>query len=198
MDLELLRTIFSGATLLSIGIAYFSLRATKKKQQEDSDASHDKEVIVQAKLSLEWAYEAIEIDPESNMPKANRLMWLTASRHILRYYDLRDSLKTSMYKTICAEHEEYSRHKFYLMFSNHNFMFGNYFTKSDKPDYPENIELRSAMVISVFFQWDENTEDPIDSFTVEELVSQNPYRGDLGTGIKHYKEILDSALAKLK
>ncbi|MBB1454490.1 hypothetical protein [Pseudoalteromonas sp. SG43-5] len=198
VNLELLRTIFSGATLVSVVIAYFSLRATKKKQQDDSDVAHDKEIIVQAKLSLGWAYETIEIDSESNMPKADRLMWLTSARHILRYYNLRDSLKTSMYKTICAEHEEYSRHKFYRMFSNSNFLFGSYFKKSDGSGYSENIEVRSAMVLSIFSQWNASTVDPIDSFTKEELKEQNPYRGDLGRGIQHYQEILEDELSKMK
>ena len=195
--LEAWRTIFSGVALLSIAIAFFSLRVAKYKYKEESEMSHDKEVIAQAKLSLEWAFEALEYDSELKMPKPDRLMWLTSARHILRYYELRDSLKTKIYKTICAEHEEYWRHKFYLMFSNPNFMFGSYFTDSSKPGYPENIELRSAMVLSVFSQWNETAEDPIDAISKQSLVSKEPYRGRMGQGLEHYQKILEDSLEKL-
>ncbi|OCH11433.1 hypothetical protein A6E03_19065 [Aliivibrio sp. 1S128] len=197
VNLELWRTIFAGATLFSIGIAYFSLRVTKKKQKEDLALANDKEVIAQAKLSLKWAFESLDIDDQLQMPKQDRLIWLTAARHILRYYKLRDSIKTVTYQTICAEHEEYWRHKFYLLFSNPNYMFGNYFTKSSNPIWPENIEIRSAMILSIFSQWGENTIDPIDNITIEQLIELKPYKGDIGTGIEHYQKILNEAKEQL-
>ena len=193
MDLELLRTIFAGATPISVLIAFMVLRTNKKKQNEDRDISYDKEIITQAIKSLEWGFASLTIDKSSNMPHPVRLNWLTSARHILRYNKLRDTVKTNTYKIICAEHEEYWRHKFYLLFKNNNFMFGSYFTNSDKPKYPENIELRSAMVLSIFSQWNNETSDPILELDEAALIDQKPFKGDLGTGIEHYYNILSDA-----
>jgi hypothetical protein len=191
INLEVIRTTFSALTFFSLIIAFLAFKSSKKKQREDSASSHDKEILSQCIRSLEWSYDSLSIDQITFIPAATRLNWLTSARHIMRYYKLRDSLKTETYKLICEEYEEYWRHKFYKLFQNECFMSGNYFTDNTKPEWPENIEVRSAMVLSMFSQWNTEVVDLIDELDEDSLIEKSAYQGNMGRGIESYMGILN-------
>ncbi|PMG74836.1 hypothetical protein [Vibrio lentus] len=192
LNLELIRTIIAAITLLSILIAYASFISTKAKQKEDLALAHDKEIVLQAKVSLEWAYESLELDSEG-LPNPDRISWLTSSRHILRYYLLRDCLKTKLYKTICAEHEEYWSHKFYILFSDDTFESSDYFSSPGNGKCQENIVVESAMVLSAFSNWQSEVNDPLDSVDQQDLINKKALSRKLGKGIDRYRKKLHEA-----
>lgn len=190
INLETLRTLFSGLTLVSIIIAYFTFKTNKAKNDEDKKIAKDKEVNLQATQSLEWAYEVLTQGNVNQVPEPDRLNWLTAARHIQRYYKLRGLIKTDTYKLLNAEVEEYWRHTFYRLLDRKEMANINYFTDNANQEWPENIELTSAMIISEFSQWDENIEDPIDIVEREDLINKGAFKGVFGRGLRTYSERL--------
>ena len=190
INLETLRTLFSGLTLVSIIIAYFTFKTNKAKNDEDKKIAKDKEVNLQATQSLEWAYEVLTQGNVNQVPEPDRLNWLTAARHIQRYYKLRGLIKTDTYKLLNAEVEEYWRHTFYRLLDRRKMANINYFTDNANQEWPENIELTSAMIISEFSQWDENIEDPIDIVEREDLINKGAFKGVFGRGLRTYSERL--------
>lgn len=171
----------------SIVIAYLNLLASKKKSVFDLQTQKDKEVFEQAIQSLRWAYETVTDGMENGVPDPCRLKWLTGARHISRYYKLKELLLTDTYKLICEENEEYWRHKFYVLLNQQALRVKQYYVDESNGKWPENIELKSAMIINDFANWQEYKIDPLDDINREELIKNGkPFHGECGRGIESY------------
>jgi hypothetical protein len=189
--LEVIRTLISVLTLVSIIIAYLALKTNKAKIEEDRNITKDKEIYQQAIHSLKWSYEVLTLQMENLVPQPNRLNWLTAARHIQRYYKLKALIKTDTYKLLNEEIEEYWRHSFYQLLDNQTMDNKSYFMAKDDQQWPENIEITSAMIISEFSQWDESIEDPINTADKDKLIEKGAFNGFFGRGLKSYTENLN-------
>lgn len=185
LDYEILRTLFSGFTLLSVCIAYVALKENIAKANQDRDTAHDKEILGQASTSLEWSYNSLT-QGNQGTPVPDRLNWLTAARHIQRYYKLKAMLKTDTYKLLNEENEEHWRHAFFKLLDDRAMAKSDYFTNNRPYEWPENIELTSAMIVSEFSQWNNDTEDPVDEASREYLIDHGAFNGTFGKGLQSY------------
>ena len=184
--------------MISIFLAYLNYRSNTKKQEEDKKQSRDKEVLEQSIMSLEWAYDTLTEGKYTELPTPSRLNWLTAARHISRYYSLKKLIETETYKLLCAEKEEYWRHKFYVLFDRVELMNKNYFIKADDEKWPENIAPTSAMVIVDFSSWSKSIVDPLDAIDRNTLIEKgNPFSGSCGRGLKAYCDEMEEASARM-
>ncbi|AOT07847.1 hypothetical protein [Pseudoalteromonas luteoviolacea] len=185
--MEIIRTLVSVATLISIYFAYKSYKASNLKKEDEDKVASDKEIFAQALNSLKWGFEVLSEGGAEKAPKASRLNWLTSARHITRYVELKKLIQTKTYRLICDENEEYWRHKFYVLLDRQELRCSAYFTSDPSDDWPENIEITSAMVINNFANWQDETVDPIDVVDREELIKcGKPFSGMCGQGLRKY------------
>ena len=142
---------------------------------------HDRELFQQAALSLERAYRALSNDGRNAKPPlADRLNWLTAARHLQGYKALKARVKTTLFRSLCEEHEEFWRHEFYLCLDRHNIHDESYY--AGPPSEPgEQIEPKSALIIHGFASWPTGKTDPIDSVDIKALLRKSdPLTGNIG------------------
>ncbi|TMP24427.1 hypothetical protein CWB99_22040 [Pseudoalteromonas rubra] len=105
----------------------------------------------------------------------------------MRYLALKELIQTETYKLICAENEEYWRHKFYVLLDRQELRRADYYIDKLNSDWPENIELTSAMVINDFANWSDETVDPLDVVERKILIEHGkPFNGKCGSGIESY------------
>ena len=146
----------------------------------------------QAIIALERSYHVLTGNKaDSSIPEKSRLNWLTTSRHLIRFEMLKSMLETKLYKLVCSEHEEHWRHQFYLCLNHKEILSPVYFQGSDfMPGSSENLDLKSALIVINFMQWNPDSQDPLDS------VEKNKFLNDDYTltgqhGLKNYIRILN-------
>jgi len=185
--------------VVSIVIAYLNYRTSQKKSLSDLQAQKDKEIFEQAIQSLRWAYETITDGMVDGIPEPCRLKWLTGARHISRYYKLKEFLLTDTYKLICEENEEYWRHRFYFLLDQQALRNKQYYMDEAQDEWPENIELKSAMVINDFANWQESKVDPLDTIEKSNLIKDGkPFHGKCGRGIESYHCVFEEIKHKME
>lgn len=153
------------------GKRWAKVEEEKKMEEDRKQASEDKEWVEQLRLSLEHAYDSIAvISEEGDIPMDDRVSWLTAARHISRYWDMKRNLKTGIFTTLCNEHEEYWRHRFYLLLN--KMKNGRFFGTKHMIDegHSEIVEPRSAAIVFAFAQWKNDDKDPTDDHSLEDLI----------------------------
>ena len=158
--------------IASFTISIIALLITWKKNIYERKYTNDKELLEQLKQSMSTAFESIsKIHNKELVPFSDRLGWITAARHITRYRELRENLKTELYRTICEEQEEYWRHKFYILMK---LIDSKGFFSYIDPDRMEKntIDPKSAAVVYSFSQWKKTTKDPIEDLDLEELIKE--------------------------
>ena len=186
-------------TVVSIVIAYLNYRTSQKKTLSDLQVQKDKEVFEQAIQSLRWAYETITDGMVDGIPEPCRLKWLTGARHISRYYKLKEFLLTDTYRLICEENEEYWRHRFYVLLDQQALKNKRYYMDEAQNEWPENIELKSAMVINDFASWQESKIDSLDSIEKSNLINDGkPFYGKCGRGIESYHCVFEEIKNKME
>ncbi|MCD7097847.1 hypothetical protein [Stenotrophomonas sp. MMGLT7] len=196
--IEWIKIGISGLTLVSIFIAFLTYRANLGKINDDRARERDKEYVSQFKSSLEWSFNALTADGKRIPPKADRLNWLTAARHILRAKKIQALITHPTYITIAEEIEEFWRHKYYLALSDPSLLNFHYFMNKDRPAWPENIEITSALVVIDFSNWKNGTSDPTDLVDHEVLMTQGEgLNGNAGRGLRTYIQHLEN-LKKLE
>jgi len=167
--LEIVRTIISAGTLVTVVLAYKSYSANLTKQNEDRDRDRDKELLAQAQKSLRWAYEALTDDGKTLPPEPDRLKWLTAARHLLRAEKLAGQLVGQTYRTVYDENEEFWRLQFYKALDDSTLHDPNYFRHRERSFSPPRIAASSALVVLHFSTWKKGAQDPADSIDRERL-----------------------------
>lgn len=182
--------------LISIVIAYLSYRTSLKKLNDDRVREIDKELLAQAKQSLQWAYDVLTEGGCSVPPPADRLNWLTCARHLCRARNISRNISGPTYKIVYAEIEEYWRNKFYMSLQHKDLRNRRYFEDASNAEWPENIEVTSVAVIVDFATWSKAAVDPLDSVTCEDLLnSDSGFRAvaagrGLESYIAHFEEIM--------
>lgn len=166
--------------------------------RRDTRIKSDIEISKQAKAALIRCYEALEQVPDNGVPKPSRLNWLTSARHIIRYYELKKTIKIRTYKTVLAEEEEYWRHKLYKLLDTEALAQNKYYMKVGDEVYPEGIDPRSAKIVIGFSNWPNSVKDPISSKFAKKFINNSNYESGLaGRGLKSYEETLKIAIEKL-
>ena len=181
--------IVSGISLI---IAAISLSITWRKNVKDREYANDKELLEQLKQSLELAHRSLATD-NNGFPINNRLRWLAAARHISRYRQLQSSLRTSLYKVICDEQEEYWRNRVYNLLQRvENSHFFEYINPDEMTE--EMIEPKSAAIVYSFSVWKEGMPDPLESTGFEEIVNKYNLFSPLQ---RHFREYIERKHPKL-
>ncbi|KQP21342.1 hypothetical protein [Pseudorhodoferax sp. Leaf265] len=191
---EIAKLLVSLVTVGSLIYAIKAYNANVRKQQEDRVRDADKELVTQARLSLEWAYDALTAEGAQIPPKADRLNWLTCARHLLRHAELAGQITSQTYRTVHAEHEEFWRHRFYLALDDIALRMGTYYLSGPGALSAENIEPRSAAVVVAFSAWPAGLKDLTDSVDVGKTLHGR--EGGAVRGVRHYLEALDTAKAQ--
>ncbi|MCZ4316670.1 hypothetical protein O4H66_24975 [Comamonadaceae bacterium G21597-S1] len=135
----------------------------------------DAALFGEAVLALERAYRSLNASQQDgSRPAPDRLNWLTAARHVESFKELRGRLKTTLYRRLCAEHEEHWRHEFYLSLLKDRILHVSYFESGP-------IEPRSAVVVYGFAAWPDSRKDPIDIADYEAIFQQSDLlKGNIG------------------
>lgn len=185
---EYLKLGISLLTLFSIVLAYLSYRANLKKVNDDRERDQDKELTLQFQKSLQWAYDVLTEEGKVIPPKANRLNWLTSARHLLRAQRLREQIKSVTYATVADEFEEYWRHKVYVALAFDELRKSSYFAATENTEWPENIEISSALVVVDFSNWKEGVSDLTDEVDRSYLMKHGAglKGGYAGRGLEAY------------
>lgn len=196
--LELLKLTIGAAVFFLLWSAYKAYRSSLKRQDEQRVHDADKALLNQAKNSLEWAYNALTKNGEAIPPKADRLNWQACARHILRQNEIALRISGEIGQTVYAEIQEYWRHKFHLALSDASLLNPAYFKNQGEPDWPENIEISSALVVVDFANWQEGAKNPIDAVDQSKMMSEgNGFKGPAGRGLRRYVTELNEIRAAL-
>jgi len=154
------------------------------KNIKDRKLANDKELLEQLKQSMQLAYEAMEAGNGS--PTNIRTRWLTSARHITRYRELKQSLKTRLFRTICDEQEEYWSNRFYVLLQR---IPDSTFFECINPEEleEEQIEPGSAAIVYSMSVWPKDKPDPIDAVAFETIVERY---GLFSPKYKHFCEYI--------
>lgn len=169
-------TAFAGlSALLAAAAIYFPSRT-----------KNDKEILLQAILTLERAHKALvgQSSPTA-YPQPSRLNWLTCARHLESYKALKAQIKIELHKTLCDEHEEFWRHQFYLCLHTPSTPPLSYYQEKPPPNKQIGIEPRSALLVHAFSAWPEGKPDPIDLVDVKTLLQDSDLQKRIG-GLHEY------------
>jgi hypothetical protein len=155
--------VFAGiSALIAAAAIYFPARTLASQN-----------ILDQAQLSLERAYQALTSDGTQLCPPApDRLNWLTTARHLQAFKGLKAKLKSEVHRTICEEQEEYWRHRFYLCLRSNELQQPSYYMESLGPNPKDPIDKRSALVVHAFAKWPDGRPDPIDKVDTTELIEK--------------------------
>lgn len=199
MSLDAWRTLFSGATLISVVFVALNYWLARNKAKTDSELAQDKEICGQSILALERAFQTLSgSHGTTTPPEASRLNWLTTSRQILRFKKLKATLRTQLYRTVCSEHEEHWRHQFFLLLEHRELLNPSYFQVQNHGLFTsENIYPKSALVIFNFKQWDPQQEDTLDEIDKDEIINDRYTLNGLH-GFSRYIAILSEERVRRK
>lgn len=196
--LELLKLTMGAAVLFLLWRASKAYQSSLKRQDEERVRDADKAFLNQAKNSLEWAYNALTRNGEAIPPKADRLNWQACARHILRQNEIALCISGETSQTVYAEIQEYWRHKFHLALSDASLLNPAYFKNQGEPDWPENIDIPSALVVVDFANWQEGAKNPMDGVDQSKMMSEgNCFKGPAGRGLRRYVTELSEIRAAL-
>ena len=188
-----IKVSLSGLALLSIILAYFSLRSTKQKFESDKIRDQDKEYLVQVERSFEWAYSTLTDDGTATPPRADRLNWLASARYILRAQGIASKIVTPVYKLVLEQVEDHWRQRFYLALDDPSLLSSTYFAGGLNSAWPENIEISSALVVVNFSNWKTGVQDPTDTVDRKALMEDaGGLQSHAGRGLCDYIDKLYS------
>jgi hypothetical protein len=198
LKFEIAQLVVSSLTLVSVFVAFLAYRASLRKQEEDRVREADRELLGQAQNSLEWAYDSLTDKGASSPPRPDRLNWLTSARHLLRHSKIAKRIQSDTYKIVHAEHEEYWRHRFYLVLNHNSLLSSGYYENSETQPWPENIEVSSALVVISFSNWPKEHKDPTDEVDRAAILNDTEaLKGRAGRGLRAYAARLAEAKAKM-
>lgn len=181
--------------ILALIISLGSLCLSYIKNVKDRDYSSDKDLFDQLKNKLRMAHEAIYPSPDFKIPVNDRLQWLIAARHIERYRELKQNLKTKLYKTICEEHEQFWSDQFYKTLNKiPDSKFFNYVNIDEMEE--EGIDLRSAAVVYSFAVWNHERHDPISKISLNKIITDYKLYSPINRNFWDYFERIKPEQAK--
>lgn len=187
-----IKIALSGLTIVSVLVAYLALRTNKKKISSDRIKDQDKEYLAQVERSLEWAYLALTDSGENIPARPDRLNWLASARYVLRAQRISSKISSTVYRTILDQVEDHWRQKFYVALDDPSLLNWTYYGDQSKPEWPENIEISSALVVVDFSNWKTGVQDPTDEVDRDKLMkSGGGLKGRQGHGLEDYIDRLN-------
>ncbi|MEN5286259.1 hypothetical protein ABE494_10000 [Stenotrophomonas lactitubi] len=153
--------IFAGISAICAAATAFVTTFAMKGARRDQES---KQMLEQAVISLERAYDALVTGSEAEGPPvADRTSWLSAARLLTQYQSIKGLVTSKAHKLVLEEQEEYWRHRFYLLLRPLTGArgAGYYGKRASSEQAEEHIEPMSAVVIHTFAKWPEDKADPL-------------------------------------
>ncbi|WP_164145930.1 hypothetical protein [Stenotrophomonas maltophilia] len=173
--------VFAGVSAIGSAITAVitasSIRGTRRDQES-------KQMLEQAVLSLERAYEALAKDAKPyNPPEPDRIAWLSAARLLTQYQWIKKRVTSVPHKLVLEEQEEHWRHRFYLLLQPLIGVrgVGYYSGGPSLAEKEELIEPMSAVVIHTFAKWPEGKVDPLAALQPDSIDPNAEFlKGNMG------------------
>ncbi len=187
-DLPTWAVVFAGASALAAAITTvisgLSMRGSRRDQES-------KQMLEQAVISLERAYEAISTGASPDgPPKADRIAWLTAARLLTQYRLTKRLVTSTPHKLVLEEQEEHWRHRFYLILQPLSSSRSRGYYSGMPSEGGGPIEPMSAVVVHTFAKWPEGKSDPLTSLQRGEVPPDAEFlKGNIG--LRRYLEELE-------
>lgn len=196
----LVQAIGSIGILISAFIALISYLLNLNSKKNEIKKSQSKSNLDLSLEFLKHSFETLTNGDEKNIPKNDRIIWLTCARQILTAQDISKNITEDDHKKIYYEYENFWRTKFHSFLEQFKDTMDNrYF--AEKPEHALFTEIgdrdplseKSLAVIFRFIKWQENRIDPIkniEKFSDEEIDNHEwfGFRG-LAEHLKEFRDI---------
>lgn len=173
--------LFAGVSAIGSAI---TAAITASSLREGRLEHESRQMLDQAILSLERAYEALATNAQPDCPPvADRTAWISAARLLTQYQAIKKLVTSKPHKLVLEEQEEHWRHRFYLILRPLSGARGaGYYSKSSASgSTEESIEPMSAVVVHTFARW---PKDKVDSLATLQPRSLDPnaicLKGNIG------------------
>jgi len=174
------RQVIEGFSTIAVALGVAVALLTYRYQLK---LSSSRDFLAHATDLLEKAYDVLSDPDEPNMPRQDRIAWLTASRLILAAEDLGKKISNDAQKAIYREALEYWRWRFHeLINSRRHPLPASFFAAHPclavayLDDEPEPLSLTSLAFMYRFIQWNKAVEDrlgEVEEFSPEEVERMN-------------------------
>lgn len=172
---------FAGVSAIGSAITAAITASSVRRSREDHES---KQMLDQAILSMERAYEALATNAKPDSPPvADRTAWLSAARLLTQYQAIKKLVTSKPHTLVLEEQEEHWRHRFYLILQPLSGARGaGYYRRSSASgNAEESIEPISAVVVHTFAKWPENKEDSLAILQPQSLdPNANCLNGNIG------------------
>ena len=174
---------------ISALVALNLYKTTSSRYESEDKRNRSKEYLSQAIVAIERSYEIFTNKGENTEPPKNdRALWLTAARFIIRFRRLKEKVTEEDHLDVINEHEEYWRNKFatLLVKNKDNFNLA-YLMPSGDPYGGDVVQRDSIGVVFYFARWPEDNDDPLHGIDVIEMYARGAIPFDF-FGIEEYIE----------
>lgn len=185
--LTIIQTVSSVAILISAFVATRIYAFNRESSVTLAKKERSKLFLGEARQSVRRAFETFSnASPEGEAPPADRLLWLSVSRMILRFYRLRGHITEPEHLLIIDEQEEFYRYQFYSLLNRYSDQMGSgYFNSAPHPWDGHQVARNSIAVILEFVEWPDGREDPLDDFDDASVFARGVGRGLMRGAYEH-------------
>jgi len=169
--------------VIAMGVSAFIAWTAIKTPQRDRESKNH---LDQAILSLQRAHAALTDDGRCEHARPDRLVWLTAARHIETYKVLKQGVTEPSHKVLCEDHEEYWRHRVYLAIDMHALHQPGWYDE-DRATGKSALAPPSLLIVYGFASWPAGKDDPIDRADLAGIAASHDVRKG-NHGLKIYLE----------
>jgi|GEM_PF-1946855 len=178
--------------VIAMGVSAFIAWTAIKTPQRDRESKNH---LDQAILSLQRAHAALTDDGRSEHARPDRVVWLTAARHIETYKVLKKGVTEPSHKVLCEDHEEYWRHRVYLAIDMYALRQPGWYDENHAEHKP-GLSPPSLLIVYGFASWPEGKDDPIDRADLAGIAASHDVRKG-NHGLKIYLEKFPSITTML-
>lgn len=166
-----IQAIGSLAILASATVAVSLYRATTNRHIKEDKFQSSEAFLSEAKTLAEKSYELFSGGNDSALPENTRVLWLTVSRMIVRYQNVKQLITEPSHIEIIEENEEFWRYKFYsILDRNSDALSYNYFMSPENKHGGNKTDRKSIAVIFDFSAW--KGTDPLDGINDIRLFAE--------------------------
>ena len=159
------------ATGVSAAVAYRLYKSSLEDVSRERRRLASKEYLSESVLLLSRAY-ALFAGQSDEIPSNDRLLWLSVSRMLVRYQNMRERISEEDHLVIVDEHEEYWRLQFYVLLGAYKAELNlDYFIPSGDKYGGDVVSRKAVAIIFDFAKWREGDADPLDAINDKQLLA---------------------------
>lgn len=167
--LQVVNTLGTLAIVTSAYVGYRLYLTTRAKNYLDMARAESETSLKEAIRTLERAFEMFTYKSNENgVPPADRLLWLSVARMLIRFDELKEYVTAPDHQLILSEQEQYWRLRFYeVLEMSKDTLTEHYFKAHGRQGW--EIDERSLLSMFAFSKWPANYPDPMDQVNAAEL-----------------------------